>query len=150
MISKLLQKEFINVQVTATDWQDAIRKSAQVLVDKHKVKARYVDAIIESVKENGPYIVITPHVAIPHARSECGVLETSMSLTTLVSPIEFGNKENDPVKYLICLAAKDNQSHIEALSQLAKLLEMPEFYELLDRANNSEEIYEFLVKEEGR
>ena len=56
----------------------------------------------------GPYIVITKHVALPHARPEAGALESAIGIATLKHPVKFGNKDNDPVKYLFCLSATDN------------------------------------------
>ncbi|MFB8734775.1 PTS sugar transporter subunit IIA [Bacillus sp. SL00103] len=43
--------------------------------------------MIQSVDQNGPYIVIAPQVAIPHARPEDGVNELSMSLMTFEQPV---------------------------------------------------------------
>ena len=41
---------------------------------------------------------------------------------TLAEPINFGNPQNDPVKVVVALAATDNKSHIEGLSDLAEVM----------------------------
>ena len=42
--------------------------------------------------ELGPYIVITEHVALPHARPESGALEPAVGITVLKDSVEFGSK----------------------------------------------------------
>lgn len=150
MLSKLLSEKLIKLNIDAKDWCDAIRQSAQPLVLSNKVEARYVDAIIDSVKESGPYIVITKHVAIPHARSQMGVIETAIGVATLKEPVVFGNKENDPVKYIFCLSAKENKEHLEALAELADLLEDENFYKVLDQATQPKEILKYVSEKERR
>jgi PTS system ascorbate-specific IIA component len=45
-----------------------------------------------------------------------------MSLVTLASPIEFGHKDNDPVRLVVGLAAPDHEGHVTALATLAEYL----------------------------
>lgn len=146
MLKDLTDTSLIRLNIEADDWQTAIRKAAQPLVDHKKVKAAYVDEIINGVLEMGPYIVITKHVALPHARPEAGALESAIGIATLKHPVKFGNKDNDPVKYLFCLSATDNIEHLNALAELAGLFEEKAFFDLLDQANTPEEIMEYLNK----
>lgn len=146
MLKDLLNEELILLNINASDWEDAIRKAAQPLVDEKKVTESYVDDIIVGVKNNGPYIVLTEHVALPHARPESGALESAIGVATLKTPIEFGNEANDPVKYLFTLSAKDSSQHLSALSELAGLFEDKGFFNLLDNSNNPKEIMEYINK----
>lgn len=146
MLKDLLSEELILLNIDASDWEDAIRKAAQPLVDEKKVTESYVDDIIVGVKNNGPYIVLTEHVALPHARPESGALESAIGVATLKTPVEFGNEANDPVKYLFTLSAKDSSQHLSALSELAGLFEDKEFFNLLDNSNNPKEIMEYINK----
>ena len=45
-----------------------------------------------------------------------------MGIVTLKDPVEFGSADNDPVKFLFPLSAKDNDSHLGALQSLVELL----------------------------
>lgn len=146
LLKDLLSEELILLNIDASDWEDAIRKAAQPLVAEKKVTESYVDDIIVGVKNNGPYIVLTEHVALPHARPESGVLESAIGVATLKTPVEFGNEANDPVKYLFTLSAKDSSQHLSALSELAGLFEDKEFFNLLDNSNNPKEIMEYINK----
>lgn len=146
LLKDLLSEELILLNIDASDWEDAIRKAAQPLVAEKKVTESYVDDIIVGVKNNGPYIVLTEHVALPHARPESGALESAIGVATLKTPVEFGNEANDPVKYLFTLSAKDSSQHLSALSELAGLFEDKEFFNLLDNSNNPKEIVEYINK----
>ena len=101
--------------------------------------------MIQATKETGPYIVITKHVALPHARPETGAEKIGISIATLKRPVVFGNKENDPVKYIFGLSALDNQTHLTAMSELAELLDHKAFYQVLDNAQKPEEIIDFIT-----
>lgn len=122
MLNDLIGPDNIRLNVEAKDWEDAVYRGAKILLDKKYITKSYIDGIIKKVREIGPYIVIAPGIALPHARPEDGVKKLSMSLITLKKPIEFGNEANDPVELLITLAATDNETHLKALSQLMGLL----------------------------
>ena len=107
-LTDLIRPNLIAVGVHVNDWQEAVRESGRLLVEDNAVEPRFVDAMIESVKEFGPYIVLAPGFAMPHAKAEAGCIKTSMSLITLTEPVEFGNPDNDPVHVVAALTAKDH------------------------------------------
>ena len=144
MLSELLTKNTIKVNVEASDWEDAVRKGGELLVENGSVEPRFIDAMIETVKEMGPYIVIVPGIALPHARPSDGVIKMGMSLIKLATPVNFGSKENDPVSVVISLGAIDNHSHMKALSTLVNLFNNDEKIEILKNANSLEEILPLL------
>lgn len=137
VLKDLLTEKTIELNVEASDWEEAIRKGGEVLVREGFVEPRYVDAMIKNVKELGPYIVIAPGIAMPHARPEDGVKKTGMSLITLIEPIDFGHVQNDPVKIILCLCSVDNNSHIKALSQLMKFISDEEVIKGLNKGDTS-------------
>jgi len=144
MLKNLTSEKLISLQIDAVDWKDAIRHAALPLKNEHKIEQSYIEAIIESVNQHGPYFVLIPHVALPHARPEEGAIESAIGIATLKNPVSFGNKENDPVRYLFCLSAKDSTSHIDALADLANLFENKDFFDLLDTATDPKQIMKFL------
>jgi len=121
MLKDLLTEDVIEVQVEVDDWEEAVRYGGNLLVNTCAAKESYVSAMIESVKTIGPYIVIAPGIAMPHARPEAGALKTGFSLITLKEPVCFGNKENDPVYIVACICSTDHTSHVKALSELVNL-----------------------------
>lgn len=144
LLSEITSKELIKLNVEAVDWEEAIRNSTEVLVENGKVLPSYIDGMVQTTKETGPYIVITKHVALPHARPETGAKKLAISIAILKKPVKFGNVENDPVKYIFGLSALDNQTHLTAMAELAELLDQKEFYEVLDNAQKPEEIIDFI------
>ncbi len=132
-LKELLPVERIALSVEVADWESAVRVSGQLLVDTGAAEERYIDAMVNTTKELGPYIVIAPGVAIPHSRPEDGVISTCLAFVRLNPPINFGNEANDPVKILFALGALDHTQHVEALKQIAEILtDQDKFSKLLD------------------
>ena len=100
-MQKLVSLDDIELNVSAADWQDAVEKSGTILVNNGYVTREYVDAMVQTVKTLGPYIVVAPGLAMPHARSTNGVIKSGISIMTLSRPVTFGNESNDPVRLLI-------------------------------------------------
>ncbi len=87
MLTQLLTKDCIQVANFVQSWQEAIRLAANPLIRQHKIEQRYIDAMIQSIEQYGPYVVITPKVAIPHARPTDGVHALAVSLLRLQQPV---------------------------------------------------------------
>ncbi len=132
-LKTLLPPERVVTGVHAANWEEAVRAVGKVMVETGVVEEGYVDGMIATTKELGPYIVIAPGVAIPHSRPEDGVISTCLAYARLVPPVNFGNKENDPVHILFALGGLDHAQHVEALQQIAEILSDPvKFDELLE------------------
>jgi ascorbate PTS system EIIA or EIIAB component len=117
-----LPADAISVREPIADREAAIRRSGELLAVGGRVDAAYTDEMLAALEEYGPYIVIAPGVALAHARPSRAVHEVAFSVLTVDPPIAFGHAENDPVRLVVGLAAPDDESHIEALRQLAELL----------------------------
>jgi mannitol/fructose-specific phosphotransferase system IIA component (Ntr-type) len=126
-------------------WQDAIHAVGKLLVDDHAVEERFTLAMIEMAIEFGPYFVIAPGVALPHARPEDGVVRSSIAVITLSKPVEFGNVDNDPVTLVIALAAKDKVEHVQGLSELANILGDEARLEKILACKDDEELLSILL-----
>ena len=143
-LSKMISKKTISLNVSARDWKEAVRIGGKILVENGTVEERYIEGMIETVKTLGPYIVIAPGVALPHARPEDGVIEPCMSLVTLKNPVNFGNENNDPVKLVVCFATVDHDAHIKAISKLARIIGDKEKLNRLFNAVQVDEIEEII------
>ena len=144
MLLDLLSKERISTNVKAEDWYEVGRKVGDLLLKDDLVEDRYIDAMIKSLEENGPYIVMAKGVAIFHARPEDGVKETGMSLVTLDSPVEFGHKNNDPVKIAFAFGSINDEQHVEAMSQLMTVLMEDNSLEEIYNKDNSTEVFDYI------
>ena len=110
------------------------------------ITQNYVEDTIRSVKNNGPYIVITKHVALPHTKPEAGANLVALGISVLKNPVNFGSKDNDPVKYIFSLSATDNYIHLNAMAELLELFNKESFFEMLDNARNVDEVMEYLCE----
>ena len=144
---ELLEKENIQINSQRLNWEEAIRLSAQPLLDKKKIEEGYIQAMIDKVKEHGPFINIGDHLALPHARPEEGVIEKGMALLKLEHPVNLLDDPDRPISVFICLAASDNTTHLEALMGLTKVLSKKEKLQALIHATSVEEIYSLLEGE---
>ncbi|MCU9613131.1 BglG family transcription antiterminator [Caldibacillus lycopersici] len=145
VLNQLLTKEMITITDNVSDWKAAIRIAAAPLLEQKKIEATYIEAMIANVEKIGPYIVLTPKVAIPHARPEDGVKELSMSLLKIDHPVSFAadDPEKD-VQLIFIIAAIDNDLHLKALSQLSNMLEEDMTVDQLIQAKTVEEIQQFV------
>ncbi len=119
-------------------WEEAIRISAQPLLDKGNITEQYVQAMIENVTTNGPYIVIVPGIAMPHAKNEGGVLKTGISFLKLKEPVFF--PEEKDVTILFTLAAEDSTGHLELISDLSSILIDEDIMAQFMQASSEEEV----------
>lgn len=100
--------------------------------------------MIAAVEELGPYIVITPHIAIAHARPSEEVLQDGISVINLAAAVEFGNKDNDPVDVVFSLAATSNDTHLMVLANLADILSDENKVQILRTSTNLNQVYRIL------
>lgn len=143
LLEDLLQAETIQVIEEVFDWKEAIKVAADPLLGNGTIEVSYVEAMIENIDILGPYVVIGPEVAIPHARPEKGVNRIGISLLKLKKPVYFLNNKDYPVRLLFCIAATDNTTHLKALSQLTELLNEDNSLEILKELESIEEISAF-------
>ena len=129
----------IQVVESAENWEKAVETAAQPLIKNGKIKYGYVENIIKNIKELGPYIILLPGVAMPHARPDENVIENSLSLLKINKGVSF-SEDTEDVKLMFVLAAKDSNSHIDIIEQLTELLGDDEKIEKLMNAKTVEEV----------
>ena len=110
------------VGVDATDWAAAVHAAAQLLVETGAATTAYADRCVQIVREQGPYIVIAPGLALAHARPEDGARALALAAVTLAAPVRFGHASNDPVDLVLAFASPDHAMHIGLLAALAQRL----------------------------
>ena len=118
-----IENNSIRLGLTAKDWQEAVKLSVDPLIESGAVLPEYYDAIIASTKEHGPYYILTPGMAMPHARPEAGVQRDAFSLITLTEPVNF--TDGKEVSVLLTLAATSSAIHASvAIPQIIALFEL--------------------------
>jgi len=146
MISQYVDKDNIRTGYEAKNWKEAVRASGEILKKNDFITEDYIDAMIEMVEDKGAYIVITPGLALPHARPEKGAKENGLSILILKNPIEFGHSQNDPVSVVISFCAVDDSSHSQMLSELANFLRQKENIEYIKKVDSKEKLLNYFKK----
>ena len=139
-MEELVTLQRIGSRKKAENWQEAIRRAGELLLENGDIEEKYIDNMIESVRELGPYIVLTKGFALAHAAPSEVVKRTGISLINLEKPVDFGSS-NDPVSVVMCMACVDKQSHIEHLQKLAVKLMEEEMIDKLGRCETDDELY---------
>lgn len=121
----LIENNSIKLNQSAADWKAAIKIGTDLLERAGTIEPRYYDTIISNIEKMGPYIILAPGLAMPHARPEEGVIKTSFALVTLKEPVVFEG-EDEPVSVLITLAGSDSDKHMEGLMEITQTLDDPD------------------------
>jgi len=130
------------------DWIEAIRLAGLLLVRDGIVEEKYIEAMVKVTQELGPYAVLAPGVAMPHARPEDGARKIGISIVIVKNGVSF-NSPNDPVYIVIGFAAIDKTSHLNILKELADFLSISDIIKKLGNASSPSQVKE-IIKEYQR
>ncbi len=128
-----ISSKLINLNLRADTWEEALVKGGEILLEEGYIEDRYIKTLIEITKKEGPYYIITKGIAVPHVRPEEGVKKQGFSFIRLEKAINFGNKDNDPVKYIIFLMSKTSEEHIKLINLIVSIIEDKNFFELVEK-----------------
>ncbi|HDG1706123.1 TPA: PTS sugar transporter subunit IIA [Kluyvera ascorbata] len=140
MITTWLPAENIQIVDSVNDWKQAITLSAQPLLAKGAITEGYINAIFNSHQELGPYYVLAPGLAMPHARPEQGAIKNGLSLLHIKQGVSFDADENDPIYVVIMLCALSGEEHINMITALAEIFSDDERLAALLEASSMEAI----------
>ncbi len=118
----LIENQSIKLGVAAGNWQEAVKVGTDLLVASGAVEPRYYDKIVSNINELGPYVILAPGLAMPHARPEDGVNRTAFALVTLKDPIFFDG-DDTPIQVLVTLAGSDNDVHMQGILEITQLFD---------------------------
>lgn len=145
----ILHPTSVCLDAHAADAEDAIRQAGGLLVRAAAAADDYVEAMVQGYRTLGPYIVIAPQVAMPHARPDAGGLGSGLALLRLAEPVVFGHPENDPVRVVIPIVAVDPGVHIDLLRALSTTLVQPDAMRTILTSNDPQEIATLFTTQEG-
>ena len=137
----LLPESRIQVKDHVHSWEEAIVEASAQLLEQDFITNDYIEEMIQIVKEDGPYIVISDRIALPHANAGKGVNKTGMSMLFLKNEVDLLGK---PVSLFIVLASIDNEQHLKALSQLTQIFSNKAIKDKIMKAKNKHELFELI------
>lgn len=140
-IADMIDEKLVNFGFEAADKDEVLKGVGKMMYDAGKVTdlQKYIDGLYEREAEfatgmgNG--------VAIPHCKSDC-VKDAAFTLVKLNNPVEWGSLDDQPVDYVIMLAAPNTSDnvHLKMLSQVAANLMDDDFREGLKDATDISQI----------
>lgn len=135
----LIRPENVQILQSVADWKDAIRIASKPLVDGGYIEQRYVEAIFKNTEKFGPYYVLAPEIAMPHASSDDGVNEKQISLLVLKESIKF-SRDGYNVRLIFVLATPDGHSHLQMLRDLSEIFSDEEKIQAIINKNDVHEV----------
>lgn len=143
-LQELTDPACIRLVDPASTWQEAMEAAGGLLAEADASGPAYTRAMVQTVVDKGPYIVVAPGFAFDHARATDDVARTAMAWVRLARPVPFGHASNDPVSLIGALAATDASQHVASMKQLARLLGDTGCREALDNAASPQQFFEAL------
>lgn len=149
-LSDFLNLNNIRLNIHASSWEEAIKKSGKILFDCGYIEESYTQTMIDKVKQYGSYIVITETLAIPHGDISIGVKKSGMALISLEKPVLF--PDNKSVKFLLAFCTTQSKDYLDALNSFLELVDNHNFLKTINSTTSSKKIidtikkYEFLSK----
>lgn len=144
MLMDLLTPELVQVRAHAADWREAITLAGSLFEHAGACDHSYTEAMIASVEQFGPYMVLEEGIAMPHAQSTGNVSKQGVCVVTLDEPVAFGHEEFDPVWVLVGICAPDPTAHLGCLTELAGLFEVDDAVESLRACASTAEVLAFM------
>ncbi len=117
-----LTEDLITFEKGFDNWQDAIKSSSKGLLEGGYIKESYLQAMIDCVVDYGPYIVIAPNVAMPHARPETGSVKPGFSIMICKEPVVFSKEDDLTARLFVTLSCVSSDTHIKMIQALANIL----------------------------
>lgn len=145
MLNEMLKKQNVLILDSVNDWKEAIHLSVKLLVNGGYVTNEYARAIIQQTEKLGPYYILAPSIALPHARPEMGVKEKQLSVLLVKKGVLFP-KNNTPVHLIIILAATDSLSHLDVLKDMATILMNNNNVKHILESKTTNELYSYFIK----
>jgi len=137
----ILSLERIQVQATAVDKKDAIRKAGELLVKTGCVQPGYINGMLAREEIMSTYI--GNGVSIPHGEFDNreDILQTGISVLQVPEGVEWEDGEK---AYLIIGIAAQSDEHIGVLAKLADVIDDEDMADKLGQTKDPEIILKAL------
>lgn len=148
MLGQIIENKHYTFKIAFDSWEDAIRASCEPLIKDGSVDPSYADEIIECVKKYGPYIVIAPMIALPHAQENArGVHKTAVSFMKVEEVVKFDEEDREKdAKLFFTIASENHDKHLENLTRLAEMLSNQDIVDELLDAKSLEDLKAIVSK----
>ena len=136
----------IQIIDSVSDWKEALYLACRPLIADQSINPEYLEAIYKATEKLGPYYVLSPRIAMPHARPDEGVNRNALALLVIKSGVAFGSEENDPVNIVLLLAAHDSNQHIEMIMSISEFFCNDDDVQSVIKAESMQNIIDIIEK----
>lgn len=142
MLNEILKNNRFCFHKEFSSWQDAIHASCEPLLREGAIDEQYESAIIQCIETYGPYIVIAPDIAMPHAsEGAVGVFTTAISFMKVEKPVHFDVDDTSmDARLFFVLAAIDHEQHLSNMIELADQLSDSNLVQALLKVQNEDDL----------
>ena len=137
----MIDEHLVKFNYPAASKHIIIQNAAELMYESGIInnKTQYINAVLDREKECTTGIGMG--IAIPHCKDD-SVNQAGFALIKLENPIKWGSLDDQPVDYVIMLAAPNTSEnvHLKMLSSLAASLMDDDFRDQLKAANSIEEV----------
>ena len=144
-LKDLIFKRNIAIKQGVENWEEAVYIVGKPLVENGDLNKNYLDAIIQVNKTHGPYSVVSPHIALLHAKSTDGVNNLCLGLLILKQGVNFGATAFDPVNLVFIIGIPDSHTHLHALKELANIIRTNNISKCIEQCSSAEEAIKIIL-----
>lgn len=117
----LSKKYFGNIEFCIkkfNTWEDVIQYGVLKMTKLNFVDMSYADNIISTIKQHGPYMIITKNIALPHAKVEHNNFKTGLYVLYLKYPVIFPERKRVKLLFFLYINPKDSNELIDKILQI--------------------------------
>jgi len=148
-LCELLDLDTVLVDMKSADKDEAVEELVDLLVRGDRVDDRdvVIDAVME--RESQQTTGIGGGVAVPHTKHE-SIQKLTAALGISREGIEFDAIDDKPVHVVFLILARSDEPgpHVQALAEIARLLQIPGFFRKLVEADNEDDLLATIAAEE--
>lgn len=139
-LQDLLPTNHIQFAKNVNHIHDAIRLTAEPLLNMNYIDAQYIDGMNDVFDDT--YMVINQNIAIPHADGEQHVHRTAMSMLILEEPLKLSTGFD--VHIFVVIAATDKFKHLRSLLQLRDMAQDTQAIANIVSSNTTSEVVDVI------
>ena len=149
LVSEMLSAGLVNCNLASSYKEELFEEMVQMFVREGLVPDRKaaVDALME--REAKMSTGISEGIALPHGKLE-GIKDAIVAIGISKEGIEYDALDGEPVQLVVMILCEKTRPalHVELLSEVSRLLSIPDFKERLLAAKDAEEVIEVIRSEE--
>ena len=138
------KKHYRFIDGEGVTWQEAVRMSAESLVEDGSVSPDFYKQIIACIEKYGPYVVFDHNVAMPHTTENAeGAYKTGIGFMVCEKMIDFVEDEDgekNEANLFFTLSSANPEEHMNNIQQLSSIFMNDDLLDALAAARTPEDI----------